>query len=145
MSEIKKIPLVLKKKEETLTSSQPNSPSGGPLGGPLPVVVCIKGKKDTWGNGPNDLYIGRAMYMGGWKLPQSKWHNPFKMKDYNNDINQVLGLYRDYFEKNQILINDLHELGGKRLGCWCKVKGHESCHGDILVELYQKYIANPKG
>jgi hypothetical protein len=24
-----------------------------------------------------DVYIGRRMTMGGWNLPQSKWHNPF--------------------------------------------------------------------
>ena len=30
------------------------------------------------------------------------------------------------------LLNDLHELKGKTLGCFCKPK---ICHGDILVEL----------
>ena len=28
--------------------------------------------------------------------------------------------------------NDLEELEGKTLGCWCKPK---TCHGDVLVEL----------
>lgn len=133
MSEIKKkkIPLLVKKKDPILFPSEL-----------MPVVVCIKGKKDTWGNNPNDLYIGRAIYMGGWKLAQSKWQNPFKIKDYNNDVDLVLRLYRDSVEKNPALINDLQQLTGQRLGCWCKVKGHEPCHGDILVELYQKYRGN---
>ena len=26
----------------------------------------------------SDVYIGRNMYMGGWKLPKSDWANPFK-------------------------------------------------------------------
>lgn len=106
----------------------------------IPTVVCIKGKKETWGKDPNDLYIGRAIYMGGWKLPQSKWHNPFTLKKYNNDINYVLQLYKSHIEKDDVLIHSLHELTGKRLGCWCKVKGHEACHGDILVELYKQHV-----
>jgi hypothetical protein len=35
-------------------------------------------------------------------------------------------------------MNDLHELNGKELGCWCKP---DKCHGDILIKLYnEKYI-----
>ena len=34
--------------------------------------------------------------------------------------------------KNIELINDLHELDGKILGCWCKPK---PCHGDVIAEL----------
>ena len=109
-----------------------------------PLVVCIKGKIETWGKDPNDLYIGRACNMGGWHLPKSKWMNPFKTKDYNNDINQVLQLYRTRVEEKIALRNALHELAGKRLGCWCKIKGHEPCHGDILVELYEKYCVKGK-
>ena len=30
-------------------------------------------------------------------------------------------------------MNDLHELEGKTLGCWCKP---EKCHGDILIKLW---------
>lgn len=40
--------------------------------------------------------------------------------------------YRDYIIHNKKLMNDLHELEGKVLGCWCKPK---ACHGDVLVEL----------
>ena len=29
-------------------------------------------------------------------------------------------------------MNDLDELKGKTLGCWCKPN---NCHGDILIEL----------
>ena len=28
-----------------------------------------------------DVYVGRKLFMGGWKLKQSKWHNPFKVEE----------------------------------------------------------------
>jgi hypothetical protein len=34
------------------------------------------------------------------------------------------------------LLNDLNELKGKKIGCWCMPK---SCHGDVLVELIKKH------
>ena len=105
-----------------------------------PKVVCIKGKQKIWGSDPNDLYIGRNINMGGWKLPKSKWHNPFTLKNYNNDVAQVLQLYRNHVENSPNLIKSLPELTGKNIGCWCKIKGGEPCHGDILVELYKKYV-----
>jgi len=50
-------------------------------------VISLKGKRDELGpsleNAPsNYLYIGRAMYMRGWKLPKSKWANPFSVNQY---------------------------------------------------------------
>lgn len=81
-----------------------------------------------------DVYIGRACNMGGWKLPQSKWHNPYSVKEYGRD--GALERFRAYIESNENhLLDDLHELSGKRLGCWCKPA---PCHGDILRELFQK-------
>ncbi len=81
-----------------------------------------------------DVYIGRACNMGGWKLNQSKWHNPYSVKQYGRD--GALNRYKTYIESNtHNLLNDLHELTGKRLGCWCKPS---RCHGDILRELFQK-------
>jgi hypothetical protein len=73
--------------------------------------------------------------MGGWKLSQSKWHNPFKLKDYNNDFDKVLELYEHYIRNNKSLMNDLEELRSKTLGCWCKNKQSDKCHGDILLKL----------
>lgn len=75
-----------------------------------------------------DVYIGRACYRGGWELPQSKWHNPFTLNKYGSD---AIILYEKYIRESGLL-NDIEELRGKRLGCWCKPK---QCHGDILVKL----------
>ena len=80
-----------------------------------------------------DVYIGRQMNMGGWHLKASIWANPYKLKDYNNDIDKVLKLYKKHIIKSG-LIDRLHELKGKVLGCWCKPN---KCHGDVLLQLIE--------
>ncbi len=40
-------------------------------------------------------------------------------------------------KKNESLMNDLDELKGKTLGCWCCP---ERCHGDILIDLLNKKL-----
>lgn len=37
-------------------------------------------------------------------------------------------------------MQDLHELKGKILGCCCKRKGYEPCHGDVLVRMLNEQI-----
>ncbi len=77
------------------------------------VVHC---KKENY-----DVYIGRP----------SKWGNPFSIgKDGTRK--EVIKKYEKYILKNKELLNDLHELEDKVLGCWCKPK---SCHGDVLIKL----------
>lgn len=98
-----------------------------------PTVVHLKRK-----NGKEvvscDVYIGRAIHMGGWSFPKSKWSNPFNLKDYDNDREAVIKLYREYILSRKDLLDSLPELAGKRLGCWC---APEACHGDVLVELFK--------
>lgn len=63
----------------------------------------------------------------------SKYSNPYKLKDYNDDRVKVLALYKDYLEKNPQLILDIkNELRGKDLVCCCYPK---LCHGMILLQL----------
>ncbi len=67
-----------------------------------------------------DVYIGRG----------SIWGNPFVMgKDGTRD--EVVAKYRWYFEHSPSLRSRVHELQGKRLGCFCKPA---ACHGDVLAE-----------
>lgn len=79
-----------------------------------------------------DVYIGRAMNMGGWRLAKSKWANPFKLSDYGHDRKKVIEAYESYVRTKPELMSSLHELEGKTLGCWC---APETCHGDVLVKL----------
>jgi hypothetical protein len=77
-----------------------------------------------------DVYIGRSMNQGGWRLPTSIWANPFKLSEHSRE--EVLRLYEEYVRKKPELMGRLHELRGKRLGCWCAPL---PCHGDVLVKL----------
>lgn len=73
---------------------------------------------------PYDVYIGRP----------SKWGNPFTIgKDGTRD--DVIIKYECWIRNNPELLNCLHELDGKVLGCWCSPK---ACHGDILIKLIQE-------
>jgi hypothetical protein len=68
-----------------------------------------------------DVYIGRP----------SKWGNPFAIgKDGGRA--EVIARYREWIATQPHLLADLHELRGKRLGCYCKPK---ACHGDVLAFL----------
>ena len=82
---------------------------------------------------PYDVYIGRG----------SKWGNPFthlpkgtKAKYVVSSREEAIDKFREYIlhGEGKHLLNDLKELKGKTLGCFCKPK---SCHGDILVELIE--------
>jgi len=72
-----------------------------------------------------DVYIGRG----------SKWGNPFRIgRDGNRE--QVIRKYKEWILTMPDLLNHLHELKGKRLGCFCSPA---PCHGDVLVKLVGDY------
>ena len=95
------------------------------------TVFNISGKRvelnDT--EGQDWTYIGRACNMGGWHLKASKWQNPYQVKKYGRE--RCLELYEQYVISSK-LIEDIEELRGRRLGCFC---APQPCHGDILVRL----------
>lgn len=78
-----------------------------------------------------DVYIGRG----------SKWGNPFthkqgtKAKWVVNSVEEAVQKYVEWLYNQEDLLADIYELRGKILGCWCKIKGDELCHGDVLAEL----------
>lgn len=84
-----------------------------------------------------DVYIGRAWNLGGWNLAQSKWANPFTVKQCGSAAAAVQK-YREYILTRPDLLDALNELEGKVLGCWCKEKPSDPCHGDVLVELIEQ-------
>lgn len=98
-----------------------------------------------------DVYIGRACNQGGWSLRQSKWHNPFTVKQAGSGEN-ACQLYKTYITTGagKHLLSDLDELKGKRLGCWCvnsrertvdQILTNPKCHGEVLLGLiYQQEI-----
>lgn len=82
----------------------------------LPQVVNKRASKA----GPEAVYIGRP----------GKWGNPFSIgRDGTRD--EVIEKHRQWLLKST-LMDELHELRGKDLICWCAPL---RCHGDILLDL----------
>lgn len=71
-----------------------------------------------------DVYIGRP----------GKWGNPFK-SGRDGTLEEVIEKYREWITYRPDLLEALHELKGKVLGCWCKPG---PCHGDVLAELAEE-------
>jgi hypothetical protein len=80
---------------------------------------------------PHDVYIGRP----------SKWGNPYSHLSGKGSVQvasreEAIACYEQMLrvqdERSQSLMDDLHEIAGKTLGCWCAPK---ACHGDVLVKL----------
>jgi hypothetical protein len=110
-------------------------------------VVCVKVKSirpryqdlKKWMEDPHNVYIGRRgiVFIDKVRFPKedSMWANPFKVgKDGTRE--EVINKYRNYInsqrKSGQITDQQLLELKGKTLGCWCKP---DPCHGDVLVEM----------
>jgi len=103
----------------------------------MKVVHC---KKE-----PYDVYIGRAPGERG------KWGNPFthkkdstQAKYFKPTRKEAVEAYRDYIlnGEGKHLLDDLDELEGKVLGCWCgsftpEDKDNLRCHGQILMEIIE--------
>ena len=92
-------------------------------------VINLKGRKPQVVP-EGAVYIGRRMKRGGWDLPESKWHSPFHI-DKGLTRDEAIDKYREYLFSSG-LIDDIDELRGKTLACWCAPL---RCHGDLLVEL----------
>ncbi len=83
-----------------------------------------------------DVFIGRP----------SKWSNPFII-GVDGNRKQVIEKYRQWITQTKVLLLwQLDELKGKTLGCWCKSPKHPNrpCHGDVLLELIEKYFPEEK-
>ena len=92
------------------------------------AIVNLKGRKPQL-IGDGEVYIGRAINMGGWRLPASPWANPFR-----GERADVVKKYEAYLRApaQMALRERLGELAGKTLCCWC---APEVCHGDVLIKM----------
>src|SRR5690606_23433425 len=93
--------------------------------GPITRVVHVN-------EAPYDVYRGRANN----NLPESPWHNPFRIGDDGPRENGVEA-YHDYLVNKPSLLQSIRSLQGKTLGCWCKSRKDPDtlCHGDVLAAL----------
>ena len=87
-----------------------------------------------WKENNANVYIGRYVCrVEG--ATSSKWRNIFTVKKYGRE--GCLEKYEDYIRSHSTLYEELDELVGKELGCWC----HPSpCHGDILKKLTEEKL-----
>ena len=82
---------------------------------------------------PYDIYIGRG----------SKWGNPFShipsdhAQCIANTREEAIVMYELWIKTQPDLMNSLHELDGKTLGCFCDPL---PCHGHVLVKLRQEQV-----
>ena len=92
-----------------------------------------------WTEDPNNVYIGRAgvVFIDKQRFPKksSNFANPFKInKDGTRE--EVIEKYKIYItnklKENVLLREELFNMKGKNLGCWC---APEPCHGNILLGL----------
>ena len=101
----------------------------------LPTVVRIRRCRGEVVQGC-DIYIGRMVERGGWRLPQSDWANPFTVRTAGSRQNALIRYEHYIRHERPDLWRRLPELEGKTLGCWCEP---EPCHGDVLVQLVKEH------
>ena len=72
---------------------------------------------------PYDVYIGRP----------SIWGNPFEIGKHGTR-EEVIVQYKRHVLADPLLMDEIMNLDGKVLGCWCAPK---PCHGDVLIEIIE--------
>jgi hypothetical protein len=75
------------------------------------------------------VYIGRRTA----EWPASKWGNPYRIgrNATREEREGAIEQYQQHLIESG-LINDVHELRGRDLLCWC---APDPCHGDLLLAL----------
>lgn len=128
------------------------------------TVVNVRGKRpEDFANDPDFIYVGRTVWRTPWTA--SPFGNPFKPGMSLDDAIDILAmipasdvigdpeaevddltdaslvnLYRIYVLGRRSLSGRLHELRGKRLGCWCcsfdgTGEPSKPCHAVVLARL----------
>lgn len=102
----------------------------------MALTVAVNRRKEQ-----EDEYIGRG----------SKWGNQFSHKQGTKakyvvaTVEEAVESYEGWFMKQPNLIRDIHELKGKKLGCFCKPG---PCHGDVLAGIcnaFKVIVAGSRG
>lgn len=81
----------------------------------------------------NHMYIGRSMVQYVEGAVGSKWANPFKVDKCGRQ--GAIEQYEEYVRSTPHLYDNIEELEGKILGCWCHP---DPCHGDVLVKILEE-------
>jgi hypothetical protein len=66
----------------------------------------------------------------------TKWGNPFRMTNKSPEERaRVIVKYEEWIRKQPQLLQDLPDLAGKTMVCWCAPL---PCHGDVLIKLIKE-------
>lgn len=108
----------------------PASTGAGTAPGPT-TVVDLHGRRDDPAYA-DVLYVGRAMFLGGWRLAGHLLANPYRV-GRDGDAHQVVARYEAWALACPDLPERLAGLRGRRLGCWCP--DGAPCHARVLARL----------
>ena len=84
---------------------------------------------------PYDIYIGRSKRGESYNI----WCNPFNIDESKGETREVvIAKFKVHLWKmikeGKVTVQDLLDLDGKTLGCFCKPK---ECHGDIIKDAVE--------
>lgn len=127
----------------------------------LPIVCNVKvsfirpnyqNLKEWMEDSQRNVYIGRqgVIFINGRRFPSqpSKWANPYKLNKDGNRTQVCERFYEEMKEKlknNPQLVDELKELKGKCIGCWCVENPTSSdkppivCHGQMIIRLMKEF------
>lgn len=99
------------------------------------LKIWLEDPQNVYTGRPGRIFIDKKIF----HYPGSKWANPFKVgtKPGEYTLKKSLELYRQHLI-DENLIDDIHELKGKTLGCFCDTAtttGAHSidCHTKVLL------------
>jgi hypothetical protein len=91
-------------------------------------------------NPEQHVYIGRDMTRWVAGADKSKWCNEYSVEKYG--LAEALRLFERDLRANSKLMDELEELRGCVLGCWCRTSksptDKEVCHGDVLLRMLRE-------
>ena len=107
---------------------------------PKTTVVQLKRKngKVLW---PYDLAVTRRVKRGGWDLPQSRWANPYTVKQCGSN-KAACEKFEQHLDESPELLAELPELQGLVLACFC-AEDEPYCHAKILARRADKTVLGP--
>ena len=72
----------------------------------MPEILNLRGRGGVVPAGA--VYVGGRVYRGPWRLPASKWANPFKIPPGRDDMrDEVIAKYRDGLLRQPTLMASL--------------------------------------
>lgn len=102
------------------------------------TVVNLTGHRDD-PDFADVVYVGRALYRGGWRLAASPLACPYRV-GRDGTRAEVVARYREYLLGRPDLLAEVPRLRGGRIGCWCAPL---PCHADVIAELADAGAGEP--